>query len=343
MVSKYLIPATLTALLLGCGKSDNQNLDTRTQSYQDKTLEAANKAIKSEDYKAAISLLQGYTTNNSKVLAERSFLLGEATIKSISKSYLMALWAPSQTGGRSPRLNNEYNEAVKDFQAKHETAKSYFRTAIELNPYLENKLNEIYLSDNRKLRKGDLFEPKSISLLRDYRTTYMANSADVLKLVELDFDRNKLVQDKLSELDREYEERKSNLAPIRLPRGMEVGLERRDPKRYAREKNRQAAEIFQNEMESAKILERELPKLEEEFATKKKEVMNASFFELIKPELEKSYSLKWLDENDEVVILNANHESAEFLTIELSGRPELHIVKIKVSEKGKLKPFIGKK
>lgn len=342
MVSKYLIPATLTALLLGCGKSDNQNAYTRTQSYQDQTLETARKYIQAEDYQSAINLLHGYAVSKQNILAQRNFLLGEATIKSISRSHLMALWAPSQTGGRSPRLDTEYKEAVKDFQAKHETAKSYFRTASKINPDLENKLNEIYLSENRQLRKGDLFEPKSISLLRDYCTTYRANSADVLKLVEFYFDHDKLIQDRFSELDREYEERKRVFEP-KLPKPIDASLIRRDPKKYAREKNRQAAEMFQNDMESAKILERELPKLKKEFAAKKKDVMNASVFELIKTKLEIDYSLKWLDENDEVVILNANNESAEFLTIELSGRPELHIVKINVSEKGKLKPFIGKK
>lgn len=332
-----MLKRTLTAIVLasstiaGCGQSKQPSAPITAQSYSDETLKIAKAKIDDGEYNSAIRILEGYATNNSNSIAERNFLLGEANLKSISSSNLMSLWAE----GGSPRLNEEYRIAVKEFGKTHSNAWDYFRTAIELNPELENRLKWIYLVKNGRLVDKDLFESVLIARLKDFYTSY--DNPSLLNLINTEaYDIEAIRKNKLSFLDGQEQAENSKFFP-KLPKGISVNLKGRALEREKERFEREAKEEKENadrEFKDQRI------KIKEDFDAKKEKVSKMSAFELLKlKKIKEDFDIDWLKE-DEVVILKRSEKEAEFLTIELSGRPELHIVKVELDENDKLKPFI---
>lgn len=318
MANKYIISTALTALLFGCGKSDNQNLESITQTYQDKTLETARKNIQSEDYKVAISLLNGYTSTDQKTVAQRNFLLGEATLKAISRSHLMALWAPYLTGdGDRPFFHREYKSASREFKKKHEEAESSFKAALSIEPRLEKRLDEIYILRNGKIPEISGNDPKSILLLKRLYAYSKANDINAIRTLtglKIDFDQER--REKLAELEKRQQEHADKIR--RTKRGDRI--------------------------------REELERIERDYPSFRDKILKTPDSELLDEKLKSSgYGLHWLTifnrsdfNTSEVVILTADDKAAEFLIIDPSDNPELHLKTVKVSDDGKLEPFIGK-
>ncbi|MDP4012083.1 MAG: hypothetical protein Q8R00_00555 [Candidatus Nanoarchaeia archaeon] len=336
-----MLKRTLTALVLassaviGCGMSGQSNASTN-QSYSDETLQIAKKKIDEGEYNSAIRILEGYATNNSNTIAQRNFLLGEANLKSISSSSLMALWAPSQNGGKSPRLNEEYSIAVNEFRKTHDNAGDYFKTAIELDSELESRLKYIYLVKNKKLADADLFEPVLLARLKEVYSAY--DKPSLLELINIDsYDLEAIRESRLRLLEGEYKRAMFEYMP-KLPKPISVNLKGRA---LEKEKERWERDLQDEKERSDTEFAGEKERVTNEFEAKKAEVRKMGAFELLKPtKIKNDFDISWLKE-DEVVILKSSKKEAEFLTIELSGRPELHIIKVKLAENGKLEPFIG--
>lgn len=339
---KLVAPIALAASLISCGKSDNAPLESRV-IQSDKTLSLARKQIDAEEYSSTIKLLDGYSTNDSSVLAERSFLLGEATIKSLNNERFRDLCHFVRIRGVPPQLGSEVGPTKTEILKLYREASSYFDSAKGLNKDFETRMGGICLVYNKKVAKTSENDSKSISLLkRLYFGLKENNESAILEAADVNYLR-KLRLEKAEENYKEDMrlrslERESSLEKERKFAALVLNDPEKDPE--IRDTAKGSLKEIEKLIESRK--NRAKRELADYIRSERAKIEGLSTYELVK-KAENEYGIYWMNDNDAIIILKTDDSSAKLLTIDLDKKynyPFLQLREINVSKKtGKLESF----